>query len=92
MASPPVLSFSLPWSSIRISSAWNCSCDVTVSVPVIVSPSVYVSLSRCIVAIALGALNDLNSGKRGIPLIFVRCMWWRRGEISCCLRIQIWVS
>lgn len=71
MASPPVLSFSLPCSSIRTSSAWNSSCDVTSSVPVIVSPSPYVPLSRFIVADAFGALNDLNRGKRGIPLIFL---------------------
>ncbi len=67
MASPPALRVSLPCSSMRISSAWNCSWDVTASVPVIASPNAYVSLLRFSVAVAFGALNDLNSGKRGIP-------------------------
>lgn len=46
-----------------------------VSVPVIVSPSANVSLLMFSVADAFGALNDLNSGKRGIPHIFCELMW-----------------
>ncbi len=68
MASPPVLSFSLPRNSTRISLASNSSWAVTINSPVIVSPRQKVSLLMFSVTDAFGALKDLNSGKNGMPL------------------------
>jgi len=78
----------MPTSSTRISSASKSSCDVTSISPAIVSPRLKLSLLMFSVAEALGALNDLNSGKNIIPL-FLAILLLVRAKISCCLRIQI---